>query len=144
VLSLVTSALTVGASLERRQQQTFLLGMPFPFTAGAEPNGRTVVTPLRLYQDWLDRDAEHAFAARSTFSVGLQTLGATETDMPVTGTPTAKFFSWLGQVQYVSRIYFYDWEVLIRSDLQLANRPLFKWSRSRLAVSARSADIARI
>jgi hemolysin activation/secretion protein len=30
-------AFTVGASLERRQQQTFLLGMPFPFTAGAEP-----------------------------------------------------------------------------------------------------------
>jgi hemolysin activation/secretion protein len=102
-------ALTVGASLERRQQQTFLLGMPFPFTAGAEPNGRTVATPLRLYQDWLDRDAEHAFAARSTFSVGLQTLGATVTDMPATGTPTAKFFSWLGQVQYVSRIY-EDWE----------------------------------
>jgi hemolysin activation/secretion protein len=51
---------TLGVSFERRQQQTFLLGMPFPFTAGAEPNGKTVVTPVRLYQDWLDRDAEHA------------------------------------------------------------------------------------
>ncbi len=101
-------AFTLGASLERRQQQTFLLGMPFPFISGAEPNGRTVVTPLRLYQDWLDRDAEHALAARSTFSFGLQTLGATVTDMPATGTPTAKFFSWLGQVQYIRRIY-EDW-----------------------------------
>ncbi len=116
---------TLGASLERRQQQTFLLGMPFPFTAGADSNGKTVVTPLRLYQDWLDRDAEHAFAARSTFSFGLPTLGATVTDMPSPGTPTRKFFSWLGQAQYVRRIY-EDWEVLIRSDLQLANGPLFQ------------------
>jgi hemolysin activation/secretion protein len=116
---------TLGASLERRRQQTFLLGMPFPFIAGAEPNGKAVVTPFRLYQDWLDRDAEHAFAARSTFSFGLQSLGATVTSSPPPGTPTGKFFSWLGQVQYVRRI-FGDWEILARSDLQLANRPLFQ------------------
>jgi hemolysin activation/secretion protein len=116
---------TLGVSIERRQQQTFLLGMPFPFTAGAEPNGKTVVAPLRLYQDWLDRDAEHAFAARSTFSFGLQTLGATVVETPFPGTPTAHFFSWLGQAQYVRRIY-EDWEILLRSDLQVANRPLFQ------------------
>jgi hemolysin activation/secretion protein len=63
---------TVGVSFERRQQQTFLLGMPFPFTAGAEPNGKTVATPVRLYQDWLERDAEHAFAARSTLSLAFR------------------------------------------------------------------------
>ena len=99
--------------------------MPFPFTAGAEPNGKTIVTPLRLYQDWLDRDAEHAFAARSTFSFGLQTLGATLTSPAPVGTPTSNYFFWLGQVQYVRRIY-EDWEILVRSDLQLANRPLFQ------------------
>jgi hemolysin activation/secretion protein len=116
---------TLGLSIERRQQQTFLLGMPFPFTAGAEPNGKTVVTPVRLYQDWLDRDAEHAFAARSTLSFGIQTLGATVIETSLPGTPTAKFFSWLGQAQCVRRIY-EDWEILLRSDLQLANRPLFQ------------------
>lgn len=116
---------TLGVSYERRQQQTFLLGMPFPFTAGAEPSGKTVATPVRLYQDWLDRDAEHAFAARSTLSFGIQSLGATVLESPLPGTPTAKFFSWLGQVQYVRRIY-QDWEILLRSDLQLANKPLFQ------------------
>ena len=116
--------LTLGASLERRRQQTFLLGMPFDFTPGTE-NGTAVVTPLRLYQDWLDRDAEHAFAARSTFSFGLQALGATVTGSPLLGTPTSKFVSWLGQAQYVRRIY-KDWEAVVRSDLQLANRPLFQ------------------
>src|SRR6202011_4525075 len=115
---------TLGASFERRQQQTFLLGMPFGFTPGTE-NGKSVVTPLRLSQDWLDRDAEHAFAARSTFSFGLQTLGATVASPPTFGTPTGKYFFWLGQAQYVRRI-FADWEILVRSDLQLANRPLFQ------------------
>ena len=115
----------LGASLERREQQTFLLGMPFPITPGAEPNGITKVTPFRIYQDWLDRDAEHAFAARSTFSFGLQSLGATVTSSPPPGTPTGKYFAWLGQAQYLRRI-FSDWEILVRSDLQLANRPLFQ------------------
>jgi hemolysin activation/secretion protein len=116
---------SLGASLERREQQSFLLGMPFPFTPGAEPNGKTIVTPLRLYQDWLDRDAEHAFAARSTFSFGLQTLGATTMSAPPVGTPTSNYFFWLGQAQYVRRVY-EDWEVFARSDLQLANRSLFQ------------------
>jgi hemolysin activation/secretion protein len=119
------STFVLGASLERREQQTFLLGIPFPITPGAEPNGITKVTPFRIYQDWLDRDAEHAFAARSTFSFGLQSLGATVTSSPPPGTPTGKYFSWLGQVQYLRRI-FSDWEILVRSDLQLANRPLFQ------------------
>jgi hemolysin activation/secretion protein len=114
----------LGASLERRQQQTFLLGMPFPFTPGAEANGQTIVTPLRLYQDWLSRSADYAFAARSTLSFGLQTLGATE-NMTTSGIPTGKYFFWLGQTQYVQRIY-KDWEMLARFDLQLAARPLFQ------------------
>jgi hemolysin activation/secretion protein len=125
------AAFTLGLSLERREQQTFLLGMPFPITAGAEPNGKTIATPLRLYQDWLDRDAEHAFATRSTFSVGLQTLGATVTPSPPIGTPTANFFTWLGQAQYVRRVY-EDWEVLVRSDVQLASRPLFQMEQIAL------------
>ena len=112
-------ALTLGANLERRQAQTFLLGSPFSFTAGSS-NGETNVTALRLYQDWLDRDAEHALALRSTLSVGLHALGATVTSMP----PTGKFLSWLGQAQYVRRIY-KDWEAVVRSDLQLSNRALF-------------------
>jgi hemolysin activation/secretion protein len=112
--------LTIGLSLEYRQAQTFLLGMPFSFTNGAK-NGNTNVTALRWSQDWLDRDAEHAFAARSTLSFGLPIFGATQ----VSGaTTTGQFFSWFGQAQYVHRI-FADWEVLARTAVQLANKPLF-------------------
>lgn len=112
--------LTLGVSLERRREQAFLLGMPFNFVSGSE-NGETNVTALRLSQSWLDRNAEHALAARSTFSIGLQALGATVTDTP----PTGRFFVWLGQAQYVRRLW-KDVEGLVRGDLQLSNRPLFQ------------------
>jgi len=121
--------LTLGLNLERRQAQTFLLGMPFSFTAGSD-NGNTNVTALRFSQDWLDRDAEHAFAARSTLSFGLPIFGATvlsgqELQAPaIRAATTGKFFAWFGQAQYVRRL-FDDWEAVARSALQLSNKPLF-------------------
>jgi len=112
--------LTLGISLERRQEQNFLLGMPFDFVTGSE-NGNTNVTALRLSQSWLDRNSEHALALRSTFSVGLQALGATVTNV----SPSGQFFDWLGQAQYVRRIW-NDIEGLVRADLQLSDKPLFQ------------------
>ncbi len=111
-------ALTLGLSLEWRRSRTFLLNEPFSFS-GAD-DSRTNVTALRFYQDWLDRNAERVVALRSTFSVGIDALGATVTRTP----PTGRFFSWLGQAQYVRRV-FRDWELLARGSLQLSNDPLF-------------------
>ena len=116
-----TQNLTLGVSLERREEQTFLLGMPFDFEAGSK-NGYTNVTALRFSQSWLDRNAEHALALRSTFSVGLGAFGATVVD---TTLPSSRFFVWLGQGQYVQRIW-NDIEGLVRADLQLSDRPLFQ------------------
>jgi hemolysin activation/secretion protein len=113
------TSLVLGTLLERRQAQTFLLGMPFSFTPGSE-NGNTNVTALRFYQDLSDRDAEHALGLRSTFSLGIDAFGATITDT----LPTGRFVSWLGQAQYVRRVY-QDWDLVLRSDLQLANHALF-------------------
>ena len=112
-------ALTLGVSAEWRRSQTFLLSEPFSFSSGAD-NGRTNVTALRFYQDWLDRNAERVVALRSTFSVGINALGATTTPTP----PTGRFFTWLGQAQYVQRV-FGNWEVLARASLQLSKDPLF-------------------
>jgi len=112
-------ALTLGLSAEWRRSQTFVDGQPFPFAAGSD-NGRTNVTALRFYQDWLDRNAERVVALRSTFSLGIEALGATATPTP----PTGRFFAWLGQGQYVRRV-FRDWELLARGSLQLSRDPLF-------------------
>jgi hemolysin activation/secretion protein len=113
------ATLTLGSSFEVRRAQTFLLGMPFSFTAGSS-NGVSNVTALRLYGEWVDRDADHALALRSTVSFGLDALGATDTGSG----PSSNFQSWLGQAQYVRRIY-KDWEAVVRGDLQLTDRPLF-------------------
>jgi len=111
--------LTLGLTAEWRRSQSFLLGEPFSFVAGAD-NGRTNVTALRFHQSWLDQDAQHVLALRSTFSVGLDLLGATLTPVK----PSGQFFVWLGQAQYVRRV-FGDWEFLIRGNLQLSANPLF-------------------
>jgi hemolysin activation/secretion protein len=111
--------LTLGFSAEWRQSRTFLLNEPFSFVAGAD-NGRTNVTAIRVYQSWLDQNAERVLALRSTFSLGIDALGATVTDMK----PTGQFFAWLGQAQYVRRIW-RDWEFLARGSLQLSDAPLF-------------------
>lgn len=111
--------LLLGINLERRSAKSYLLDMPFSFVAGSD-NGRTNVTALRVFQDWVDRNAERAFAVHSTFSFGIDALGATVTNMA----PTGKFFAWLGQAQYVRRVYD-DWDAVVRTTLQLSNRPLF-------------------
>jgi len=117
--------LTLGLSLDWRRAQSFLLGTPFPFSAGADLNGRTNVTALRFTQSWLDHDADHALGLRSTFSFGLNLLDATvEPPIPGVATASGQFFSWLGQAQYVHRI-FDDWEVVGCGYLQLSDSPLF-------------------
>jgi hemolysin activation/secretion protein len=122
--------LTLGVDLDVRKAQTFGFGGPFGFTPGSDADGHTNVTALRFTQDWLDRDADHAFAARSTLSFGIHALGATVVDPASSGGPVSgpgisgKFFDWLGQVQYVRSIY-KDWEAVVRSDLQISNHPLF-------------------
>jgi hemolysin activation/secretion protein len=118
--------LSLGINLDHREAQTFLLGLPFSFTEGAD-NGKTNVTALRFYQNFVERDADQAFAARSTLSQGLHTLGATVESVG----PSGSFFDWQGQAQYLRRIY-KDWEVLLRSDLQLADHPLFPIEQAAL------------
>ena len=117
--------LTLGLSLDWRRAQSFLLGTPFPFSAGADPNGRTNVTALRFTQSWLEHDADHALGLRSTFSFGLNLLDSTvEPPIPGVATASSQFFSWLGQAQYVRRV-FDDWEAVFRTDIQLSDSPLF-------------------
>jgi hemolysin activation/secretion protein len=113
------ASLTLGVNAERRTAETYLLGLPFSFTPGSE-NGKTDITVLRLYQDWLSRNADYALELRSTFSVGVNLFGTTITPVE----PTSKFTTWLGQGQYVRRVY-RDWDAVVRSTLQLSNRPLF-------------------
>lgn len=90
----------LGLSFDLRRSQTFLLDdIPFSFSPGPRA-GESKVRALRFTQDWIDRKAQRILAARSQFSWGLNIFDATVND---TG-PSAEFFSWLGQFQWVQQL----------------------------------------
>lgn len=111
--------LRLGGFFVNRWSNTFLLDEPFSFAPGVI-NGETKLTILRFTQEFVDRTTERVIAARSTFSFGLDALGATN----AAGKPDAKYAAWLGQFQYFRR-FNERIELLYRTDVQLASDPLF-------------------
>src|SRR5262249_53680386 len=104
---------------DRRQNDTLYLdGSPFPLP-GATADGRMIVSVLRLSQDWLDRGQNHVLALRSTFNIGLNVFDATVND--TNGVPSAKFFSWLGQGQYVQRLFHTQNQLVLRVSGQVTD-----------------------
>lgn len=112
-------ALTVG--FDWRQNETWLLDLPFDISPGAE-NGIMNVSVLRLSQEWLHRGQNHVLALRSTFNLGLDILDATDNSVP--GDPNGKFFSWLGQGQYVQRLFNTQNQLIFRLSGQWTSEPL--------------------
>ncbi|MBI1778226.1 MAG: ShlB/FhaC/HecB family hemolysin secretion/activation protein [Proteobacteria bacterium] len=110
---------TLGGALAKRENQTFLLGEPFSFSAGSV-DGRTNVAVLRFSQDWIQRSSAQVMALRSTLSRGLNVLDATVGPSK----PNGRFFTWLGQGQYARRI-FGESELVLRLDAQFSHDPLF-------------------
>jgi len=102
-------------SFEKRRSETFILGERESLSLGPE-NGKSDVAVVRLGQEWLDRGLNRVISARSIFSVGLDVLGATKNSGDI---PDGQFISWLGQFQWVQRLWDSDTQLLVRSDLQL-------------------------
>ncbi|MEC4893566.1 MAG: ShlB/FhaC/HecB family hemolysin secretion/activation protein [Oscillatoria sp. PMC 1050.18] len=109
----------VGVTGTLQESETSLLGIPFPLSAGAENDGETTVTSLRFFQEYTTRTAQQVFAARSQFSLGIDAFDATINEE----NPDGRYFSWRGQAQYL-RLLAPDTVFLLRSDLQVADRPL--------------------
>ena len=147
---------TVTASLgaDRKHSVTFLLGRPFTLSLGAL-DGESDTFATRFAFECVNRSQVHVLALRSQFSLGLYEFGATRADpRKVGGTtsgagnvqgfepeiPDSKFFSWLGQAQYVRRIFdtealrkkpdTMNWNILretlvvLRVNAQLSDEPL--------------------
>jgi hemolysin activation/secretion protein len=112
----------VSIGFDWRQNTTWLGNQPVQFSPGATPDGEMIVAPLRLSQDWTLRGQNHVVALRSTFSVGLDVLGATHNG--VRGDPNASFFSWLGQGQYIQRLFNTQNELIFRLSGQWTPDPL--------------------
>ncbi len=116
---------------ERLSHETSLLGRRFTLTPGAH-NGRSIVTALRPALDFIYRDPSQVIAARSRYSFGLDALDATINPGNI---PDGRFFSWLGQFQWVRRLGILDAYTILRTDVQLANDPLM--SLEQMAIGGR-------
>jgi hemolysin activation/secretion protein len=114
----------VGLSLglDYEENKSFLQGQPFEFIAGAS-NGVFRLAVLRFGQDWVRRDGSQVFSALSRFSLGIGALGATTT--PIPELPDGRFFSWLGEVQWLRQVQFLRTQLVGRGVVQLSNDHLF-------------------
>ncbi len=121
-------ALSIG--FDHRENESSLLGERFNLSPGAV-DGETAVSVLRVSQEWLDRGQDHVLALRSTFNIGLDVLNATKAQRRRFGIttgpnehPDGKFFSWLGQAQYVRRLFKTQNELVLRVAGQWTDEPL--------------------
>jgi len=124
------SEFSLGLRFDRRTSQTFLLGEPFAFSRGVGDDGQSKVSVIRFTQDWLQRSRVQVLAARSSLNFGVDVFDATVNE---NDEPDSKFFSWLGQFQWVRRVPVREinTQLLFRTDLQWANEdllPLEKFS----------------
>lgn len=91
----------VGVELDLRRSQTFLFNnIPYSFSEEGPENGKSRVTVIRFYQDWVKRSETRVLAARSQFNFGIDAFDATINDFGTDG----RFFSWLGQFQWVQQL----------------------------------------
>jgi len=111
--------LALGLTAVRKESDTQLLGEDFPISAGADEGGETRVSAIGFFQEWVSRGRRDVFAARSQFSLGVDAFDATVNKDP----PDSRFFTWRGQAQYL-REFAPDTTLLLRSDIQLADRAL--------------------
>lgn len=111
--------LALGVILSHENSQTTILGEEEPLSQGADENGKTRISAIRFFQDYLRRDAQSVFAVRSQFSIGLDIFDATKNNEA----PDGRFVAWRGQGQYV-RLLAPETLLVLRSDIQFASRPL--------------------
>ena len=111
-----TQELAIGITVSRQESNTEALGRNIALSPGADENGETRISALRLIQEYTSRDLQQVFAIRSQFSLGVDAFDATVNEEPE---PDSQFFAWRGQGQYVRRLG-RDTLLVFRSSLQLA------------------------
>lgn len=114
-----TQELAVGVAASHEESETTLLNTPYPLSAGADAQGRTRLSALRLFQEYAQRGSKQVLFARSQFNFGIGALGGTTNLRP----PDSNFFSWQGQGIWLRSLP-NKITLLTRSSIQLADRPL--------------------
>jgi len=119
-------SLTLGISFASRRSKTSILNQDFSFLTG-QNNGRTKVSALRLFQEYMGRLENHVLAFRSTFNVGIDAFDSTINKGKQM--QDSEFFSWLGQAQYAYQLNDQGVQLRLRSNLQLSDQSLLPQER---------------
>ncbi|QLE45903.1 ShlB/FhaC/HecB family hemolysin secretion/activation protein (plasmid) [Nostoc sp. C052] len=114
-----TQEFALGLTADRLESESSLLNTPFPLEAGADSKGRTRISSIRFFQEWIERNTKSALSLRSQFSLGIGAFNATINN----SSPDSRFFSWRGQASWARRLSS-STNLLLRADIQLADRPL--------------------
>lgn len=123
-----TKEFALGMSLTRTESETFLLDGSFQLSRGANEDGETRISAVRLFQEFVNRNDKEVLAFRSQFSLGVDALSSTIND---NGEPDSTFLSWRGQSQWVRRLD-EDFLLLLRGDAQLAGGNLVPLEQFRI------------
>jgi hemolysin activation/secretion protein len=111
-------ALSWGLALQTGE--TFIGNTPTQLSFGADGQGVSKATVLKFGQDYVSRDPNGAWGAKSLLNFGVGIFGATINPQP---TPDGRFFSWQGQLQR-SQVLDSNQLLVAQLDAQLASKPL--------------------
>ncbi len=118
----------IGLSLARTESETSLRDNDSQLSRGANEDGETKISAIRLFQEYVNRNDKKVLALRSQFSFGVGAFNATIND---NGEPDSTFFAWRGQSQWVRRLG-EDFLFLLRGDIQLSGGSLVPLEQFRV------------
>ena len=119
----LTDEVALSVMAEYETNKSFILGQPFELVAGAT-NGVSRIAALRTAQEWVHRTSQDVISMFSRFSVGIGAFGAT----PSSSQPQSadgRFFSWMGEVQWVRQLELLRMQFFAKTTAQLSNDHLF-------------------
>lgn len=120
--------IALGFSFAHQDSQLFLEDVGFSTLArGTDIEGITKISALRFTQEYSVRSDRYVFATNSQFSIGLNAFDATINSGDI---PDSQFIVWRGQAQYIKQLS-KKTNLLLRGDLQLADRPLVSLEQFR-------------
>jgi hemolysin activation/secretion protein len=93
--------------------------IPFALSRGADDNGRTSVSALRLAQEYIQRDNRSVLTLRNQFNLGLNAFNSTINN----NAPDSRFFTWQIQGRYLKQLG-NNTDLIVQGRVQLADRSL--------------------
>jgi hemolysin activation/secretion protein len=122
VIQTPTQEFTLGITASRRETKVSSLSFPISpneISPGADAEGRTRISALRFFQEWISRNSREVIALRSQFNLGIGSFDATINSEA----PDSRFFAWQGQAQW-ARLLAPDTILILRTNTQLASKAL--------------------